>query len=105
MRQARKLSSCLLLVLLGATLLGCQRQAPGPDECARFAEAVVTDAYGGGGLDADNQVPLQIRVHIEQETQECLTRPYDRQLLQCVLATHQARACLNEFVRRTGRKT
>jgi hypothetical protein len=45
----------------------------------------------------------EMRLHIEAETQQCLTRPYDRELLDCVLVTRQARTCLNDFRRRKGR--
>jgi hypothetical protein len=81
--------------LLGASLTSCQRQAPGPEECARFAEAVVG---------ADRWVTPAITAQIETQTQECLTRPYDRELLRCVLLTRQARVCLASFRVRTGKE-
>jgi len=68
--------------------IGCQRKAPGPEECARFAEAVV------GG---DQYITPLLAAQIERQIQECLTRPYDRELLDCVLITHQARGCLASF--------
>jgi len=76
------------LSLLAAATTGCQRKAPGPEECAQFAEAVV-----GAG----RYVTPVIAAQIERQTQECLTRPYDRELLQCVLLTRQAEACLRSF--------
>jgi hypothetical protein len=81
----------LMLFALGAT--SCQRKAPGPEECARFAEAVV-----GAG----RYITPVIAAQIESQTQECLTRPYDRELLRCVLLTRQARVCLASFRARTG---
>jgi len=75
-------------MLLGVSAPSCQRKAPGPDECARFAEAVVG---------ANRYIDPLIAAQIETQTQECLTRPYDRELLNCVLLTHQARACLASF--------
>jgi len=74
--------------LLGVSALGCQRKAPGPEECARFAEAVV-----GVG----RYITPVMAAQIETQTQECLTRPYDRELLDCVLVTRQARGCLAAF--------
>ncbi|HYQ27667.1 MAG TPA: hypothetical protein VER04_10615 [Polyangiaceae bacterium] len=79
--------------LLGALLPSCERKAPGPEECARFAEAVLgTGRYINPVIDAQ----------IERQTQECLTRPYDRELLRCVLLTRQARVCLVSFRARHG---
>ena len=80
------------LALLGASLSSCRRKAPGPEECARFAEAVVG---------AHRYITPVMDAQIETQTQECLTRPYDRELLNCVLLTGQARACLLSFRART----
>jgi hypothetical protein len=85
----RKLARAAVgFILLGAAATSCQRKAPGPEECARFAEAVV------GSRRYLNPV---IAAQIESQTQECLTRPYDRELLNCVLLTRQARGCLASF--------
>ena len=89
-----KLARAVLgFTLLGATLTGCQRKAPGPEECARFAEAVVG---------ADRYITPVLAAQIETQTQECLTRPYDRELLRCVILTRQARVCLASFRARNG---
>ncbi len=89
-RLARAVIGC---TLLGVSVTSCQRKAPGPEECARFAEAVV-----GAG----RYVTPVLAAQIERQTQECLTRPYDRELLSCVLLTRQARVCLASFHARTG---
>jgi len=89
-----KLARALVgFTLLGAGVTSCQRKAPGPEECARFAEAVV-----GAG----RYITPVIAAQIETQTQECLTRPYDRELLRCVLLTRQARTCLASFHARKG---
>jgi len=94
MPAPRKLTSALAgLTLASVGALSCQRKAPGPEECARFAEAVV-----GAG----RYVTPVISAQIESQTQECLTRPYDRELLRCVLLTRQARVCLASFRARSG---
>jgi len=91
-----KLARALIgFTLLGASLPSCQREAPGPEECARFAEAVV-----GAG----RYISPVIDAQIERQTQECLTRPYDRELLRCVLLTRQARVCLASFKARHGNR-
>lgn len=81
------------LTLLGTATLGCQRKAPGPEECARFAETVV-----GVG----RYITPVMAAQIEAQTRECLTRPYDRELLDCVILTRQARGCLAAFRARSA---
>jgi len=94
MRALRQLARALVgFSLLVGGVASCQRKAPGPEECARFAEAVV----GAGRF-----VTPVIAAQIESQTQECLTRPYDRELLRCVLLTHQGRVCLASFRARHG---
>jgi hypothetical protein len=94
MPALRKLSRAVAgFTLLTVSLTSCQRKAPGPEECARFAEAVV-----GAG----RYVTPVIAAQIEAQTQECLTRPYDRELLSCVLLTREARVCLASFHARNG---
>jgi hypothetical protein len=94
MAALRKLARAVVGgAFVAASALGCQRKAPGPEECARFAEAVV------GG---NRYITPVIAAQIEQQIQECLTRPYDRELLDCVLITHRAHACLASFRARTG---
>ena len=94
MPALRKLTRALVgLTLASVGALSCQRKAPGPEECARFAEAVV-----GAG----RYITPVISAQIESQTQECLTRPYDRELLRCVLLTRQARVCLASFRARSG---
>ncbi|HKO52464.1 MAG TPA: hypothetical protein VJV79_32375 [Polyangiaceae bacterium] len=90
-KLARAIIGCALFV---TSATSCQRNAPGPEECARFAEIVV-----GGG----RYITPVIAAQIETQTQECLTRPYDRELLRCVILTRQAAVCLASFRTRTGR--
>ncbi|MEO7034388.1 MAG: hypothetical protein ABI548_10870 [Polyangiaceae bacterium] len=101
MRAQGSLGSALAVLVLGTaagSLLGCERKAPGPEECQRFAEIVVQLA-GSGPL-----LTPEVQSAVEQETRTCLTRPYDRQLLECVTATHQGAMCMAAFRRRTGRR-
>ncbi len=94
MAALRKLTRIVVgCAFAAAFALGCQRKAPGPEECARFAEAVV----GGGGY-----ITPVISAQIERQIQECLTRPYDRELMDCVLVTHHAHGCLSSFRARTA---
>ncbi len=87
----------LALCIAGAVLPGCARKAPGPQECAQFAAAVVLQHA------PSNVMTLEMQAQIEEETRNCLTRPYDRELINCVLSTSRGRACLEMFRRRSGR--
>ena len=91
MRGARLLG----IALVGLSFIGCERKAPGPFECARFAESVVR-ASGGGFISP------RMQEQVEEETRQCLTRPYDRALLACVEVTGHAHACLERYRQRTG---
>ena len=82
-------------IILSAALLGCERKAPGPQECARFAVAVVQFAAGSPIL-----LSPEMQGQIDEQTRQCLTRPYDRELLNCVLSQGRARPCLDAFRRR-----
>ena len=103
MRAARTFSSRSLaphvrravqLVVLAATLLGCERRAPGPEECSAYARAFVRDP-----LD-DAIVAIELQSKIDAITQLCLTTPYDRQLIACAQSTGRARACFDVYKRR-----
>ena len=97
MSQVRTLASAIVgAVLLSCALPGCERRAPGPEECSRFAQAVAGTPRNSPWL------TLEAEAAIEAETRQCLTVPYDYELLNCVLKTRQTRACLSGFRRRQG---
>ena len=82
------------LALLAPLLLGCQREAPGPEECALFAEAWVVHG----------RMPTPaMQANVDTAVRECLTRPYDRELMQCVLTLREVPPCWEAFRRRKGR--
>jgi hypothetical protein len=87
----------IALTLLCAALCGCERKAPGPDECERFAEMAARMS-----TDSPLLTP-ELQAQIDEETRQCLTKPYDRELLACVETTHQAHRCLASFRQRSGR--
>jgi hypothetical protein len=93
---AVRLSRALVsLGLLSLILIGCERKAPGPAECAEFAEEFVQHAR-----DDARTTPSQ-EADIDTITQLCLTVPYDRELIGCAQSTHRARACFDVYKRRT----
>jgi hypothetical protein len=87
-RLATLLASGALL-----TLLGCQRKAPGPDECLAFAKVWVESRH----LD---KLPIGAVDPFEELVRECLTAPYDRALVECVLNGKAPDRCRMEYARR-----
>jgi hypothetical protein len=71
---------------------GCQRQAPGPDECVAFAEAWMRRHRAPTRLDADAAFDELVRT--------CLTDPYDRELVACVVGGDDQERCRVAYMRR-----
>lgn len=79
---------CCFLASFG---LGCQRKAPGPEECRAYA-------YRAVGVTRTEQLRrAEVRESVDDLTVKCLTTPYDRELLQCVEATGRVHACTRAF--------
>lgn len=78
-----------VVVLLGTS--SCERKAPGPFDC---------EAAGARALGITHRSQLQdprVKQALDTWTVECLTTPFDRQLLRCVEETGRAQMCLMEF--------
>jgi hypothetical protein len=91
-----------LFVLAGVLVLACERKAPGPEECRRFA----LEVYGvprEDALDGRTRAGVLLRDRVDELTRECLVTPYDRQLLRCTAETGRARACRAAFELRRAR--
>jgi len=84
------------LVLLGAfaLALGCQRKAPGPDECRHLAYQL----YNVRTVE-DLDDP---RVHdrVDEQIRLCLVTPYDHELVRCLASGVRARLCERAFTER-----
>ena len=80
--------------LAGPLLLGCDRKAPGPEECSEYARAFVRDP------DDDALIAVALQSKIDAITQLCLTTPYDRELIGCTQSTGRARRCFDMYKRR-----
>jgi hypothetical protein len=87
---------CALIVV------SCARRAPGPEECHALAvqwvarePSVVSRRWGNLVLE-----PADSRVL--DRTTECLTVPYDRELVSCVGSGAPPRLCLGAFEARRG---
>lgn len=91
-------SSCALLaraagpLLLCLVALGCRREAPGPEECVAFAEAWLKAHPPTSVLVADHAFDELVR--------HCLTEPYDRELVACVVGGSQPERCRVAYARR-----
>jgi hypothetical protein len=74
--------------------LGCERKAPGPNQCVEFAEHWF-------GVDRQRvlQQPARSK-HFDAKIQECLTKPFDRELVECVVAGGDNRRCERAYERR-----
>jgi hypothetical protein len=89
-------------VLVAGLLSSCQRRAPGPDECEAFAKAWLRSRgvtapeqmLGRGPIDSNQADPFTELVT------RCLTEPYDRTLVSCVVNGKNPALCRSEFARR-----
>jgi len=89
----RAIAGCLPLLLL--LLPGCARRLPGPLECRGVALASVR-------LDPNTPASLLARDprlagRVEEVTRECLTTPWDYELLRCLDGGGTSRLCLSRF--------
>ena len=82
-------SALAALALLAA---GCQRALPGPEDCVAFAEAWLEVRPGPTQLDADTKFDELVR--------RCLTTPYDRELVVCVIGRQNIERCRVDYARR-----
>lgn len=92
-RVAGQQPLALALALL-ASLAGCARKAPGPEACVQFAES-----WFGIGRERVLREPA-LSKHFDQKIHDCLTRPYDRELVECVLNRGDNRRCERAYERR-----
>lgn len=77
---------------LGLLAAGCQRTLPGPDECVAFAESWLRVRRPATQLQADTAFDELVR--------RCLTEPYDRELVACVVGGHNQERCRVDYARR-----
>jgi hypothetical protein len=83
----------LLLIGIGL-LVACQRKAPGPDECRTFAHRAL------GVTHANDLLVPGAAERVAELTRDCLTTPFDRELIRCVQETGRSRFCMVDFERR-----
>jgi len=79
-------------LVLCLVALGCRREAPGPEECVAFAEAWLKTHPQTSMLVADHAFDELVR--------HCLTEPYDRELVSCVVTGRNPERCRVDYARR-----
>ena len=77
----------------------CERQAPGPSECVRVAERWMSTTRTEAMSDARMAEPFSSLVR------ECLTGPFDRELVSCLDEDRGKTRCRAEFRRRTEQRS
>jgi hypothetical protein len=89
----RAIAGCLPFLFL--CLAGCARRLPGPLECRAVAlSSVQLDPNTPAALVATNP---RLEARVEEVTRQCLTTPWDYQLLDCLGSGVSSRACLVRF--------
>lgn len=89
----RAIASCLPLLLL--CLASCSRKLPGPAECRAFALATLGVRPGTPAVNLEVEPRLALRA--EDLTRECLTTPYDYELMQCLGQGGGRKLCARAF--------
>jgi hypothetical protein len=79
---------------LAAGLAGCQRKAPGPDECLAFAKIWLQQRKFESVV---AQAPEDV---FDELVGRCLTEPYDRALVECVISKQHPESCRVDYARR-----
>jgi hypothetical protein len=80
------------LVALGLLAVGCERAAPGPEECVAFGESWLRARRPATRLEADKL--------FDELVLRCLTEPFDRELVRCVVGGQDQERCRVGYVRR-----
>jgi len=81
--------------VLGGGLAGCQRKAPGPDECLAFAKIWLQQRK------FDTLVAQAPEEAFDELVARCLTEPYDRALVECVISKQRPENCRVDYARRS----
>jgi len=80
--------------LLATGLGSCRRKAPGPDECVAFAKVWVQRRH------LQTERALVAADPFDELVRDCLTTPYDRVLVECVIEGKAPERCRTEYARR-----
>jgi hypothetical protein len=77
--------------LLALQFLGCERKAPSPEECLGFAMRSL-------GINDERLLTVpRYKSPVDDIVVECLTTPYDKELIRCVKLRSTKKTCLLEF--------
>lgn len=81
---------------------GCARKAPGPEECHALALRWASTERGRLSHRYGDFVIEPTVDRVLERTNECLTTPYDRELVTCIVGGGSPKACYAGFLARTG---
>ncbi|HKO94534.1 MAG TPA: hypothetical protein VJU61_25445 [Polyangiaceae bacterium] len=84
----------MLASALGGGVASCQRKAPGPTECLAFAKIWLQQSKFESVL---AQAPQEA---FDELVMRCLTEPYDRALVECVISKQRPDSCRVDYLRR-----
>lgn len=90
----RRVARVAGLVLGLAGCVGCEREAPGPEECLQFADTWLR-AEG-----PDRRSRLMLENAFDELVLRCLTEPFDRELVGCVVSGAPRERCRLDYARR-----
>jgi hypothetical protein len=90
----RRVARVAGLVLGLAGCLACERKAPGPEECLQFADAWMRNER------FERHAQLARENAWGELVARCLTAPYDRELVSCVVSGAPRERCRIDFERR-----
>jgi hypothetical protein len=101
MRMRKRVGRSALRLLAWTSLtwlcLGCRRELLTPTECEYLAQRLA-------GITAPYQLRNpRIRGEVEERTQRCLVRPYDRSFLRCLETQGRLDQCETELASRLPR--
>ena len=90
----RRVARVAGLVLSLAGCLACERKAPGPEECLQFADAWMRTEG------PERRAQLARENAFDELVMRCLTEPYDRELVSCVVSGAPRERCRSDYARR-----
>lgn len=95
----------ILCAALMVSLTGCDRKAPGPQECGALATAWVNRARAVTRYAPKDIALPSSAADIEHIARLCITTPFDQQVIACARAGGSPEYCLQRFADRRRRDT
>lgn len=91
---------CATLLALAASTFGCERKAPGPEDCHELAVAWVRETTPVARFHPSDPRAQLAAARVLERTHLCLVTPFDRAVVDCVRSGRSAQSCLLSLQRR-----